>query len=197
MPKELAKRSIASGFRQLVAQKPFSSITVNDICKHSGVSRRTFYRYFSDKCDVFSWIYYDEFLSKVEYHEDWVVWDYFPAACVYCYSVRELFVAAGQVKGENSTKHYWREFLRPLIMHDYQDYGISQEAANIYIDYACDVLFDIMCDWLSRPDAKPPLEFAADMRSIRAQQAKCAWETAAREPSPESIPEPVEPELQT
>lgn len=46
------KASIREGFRLCIVDKPFSKITVNDICEAGQVNRSTFYKYYVDKYDL-------------------------------------------------------------------------------------------------------------------------------------------------
>jgi AcrR family transcriptional regulator len=43
---------ILSGFIRLLEKKPIEQITVTEICRESGVSKRSFYNYYCDKFDV-------------------------------------------------------------------------------------------------------------------------------------------------
>lgn len=51
------KCQIADAMLDLMKNKPFTKITVDDICRKSRLSRRTFYNYFIDKNDVVSYIW--------------------------------------------------------------------------------------------------------------------------------------------
>ena len=46
------QRWIEQGLQELMLAKRFEEITVTDLCRHLGLSRRSFYRYFSDLEDV-------------------------------------------------------------------------------------------------------------------------------------------------
>ena len=45
------KSSLFDSFRDLLAEKPFEDITINEICLRAGIRRATFYKHFSDKYD--------------------------------------------------------------------------------------------------------------------------------------------------
>lgn len=59
-----AKKLLADALYDLVKEKDFDVITVNDICKYSGVSRATFYRYFRDKYELMSY-HYENFVKSM------------------------------------------------------------------------------------------------------------------------------------
>ena len=46
------QRWIENGLLQLMLENRFEDISVTDLCRHLGLSRRSFYRYFSDMEDV-------------------------------------------------------------------------------------------------------------------------------------------------
>ncbi|OLN23673.1 TetR family transcriptional regulator [Domibacillus antri] len=52
--KQRTTQFIMKALLDLLAEKPFSAITVNDICDKSMIHRSTFYRYYDDKYDLFN-----------------------------------------------------------------------------------------------------------------------------------------------
>lgn len=62
-----ARDIIIDAFIELLSQYSMDKVTVNDIVKKSGVSRQTFYNYFSDKFELLQCIYKEEFDRDVEY----------------------------------------------------------------------------------------------------------------------------------
>ena len=46
------KESIYASFLEFLAEKPVSDITVIEICDRAGVSRKTFYKYYTDQFDL-------------------------------------------------------------------------------------------------------------------------------------------------
>ncbi|MBG9455399.1 TetR family transcriptional regulator [Lysinibacillus sphaericus] len=45
---------IKNTFMDLLSEKPFSAITINNICEKAMIHRSTFYRYYDDKYELFS-----------------------------------------------------------------------------------------------------------------------------------------------
>lgn len=54
------KKAIAYTFKDLLKEKPFNKITVNDIAKKCDINRQTFYYHFKDIKDLVEWICIDE-----------------------------------------------------------------------------------------------------------------------------------------
>lgn len=48
------RKALFDAFLELVSEKPFDAITVNEICKRALVRRATFYNHFADKYDFFA-----------------------------------------------------------------------------------------------------------------------------------------------
>lgn len=60
-PTRGAQRTLAafsSTLFELIAQKPFEEVNVNEICERSNYPRATFYNYFDDKFDLLNYCFY-------------------------------------------------------------------------------------------------------------------------------------------
>jgi len=75
---------------KLVRSRKFSSITIDDICDKSEVSRRTFYRYYSDKYALLRDVFVDCFFSKIHTDECRDPWDIVQAVCEQIYSDKKV-----------------------------------------------------------------------------------------------------------
>lgn len=66
--KEQSKKWIASAFFTLLQKKDYNAITVSEIAKKAGLSRRTFYRVFSCKQDIIEYMFeeiFPDYISAV------------------------------------------------------------------------------------------------------------------------------------
>ena len=54
------KKVIAYEFKDLLKEKSFNKITVNDIAKKCNINRQTFYYHFQDIQDLVEWICVEE-----------------------------------------------------------------------------------------------------------------------------------------
>lgn len=52
-----SKLILANAFRDLLKEKTFENITIENILQKSGMSRSTFYRHFEDKYSLMNWLY--------------------------------------------------------------------------------------------------------------------------------------------
>lgn len=58
------KKLLTNALKELLQQKPFDKITVNDICEKAMVHRATFYNHFNDKIDLINFIF-DEMQEEI------------------------------------------------------------------------------------------------------------------------------------
>lgn len=58
-PKRTSKELIQESLIELMESRPFDKISVRDIVKECGITTRTFYNHFRDKCDVVASVYID------------------------------------------------------------------------------------------------------------------------------------------
>lgn len=68
------KKAIAYTFKDLLKEKPFNKITINDISNRCDINRQTFYYHFQDIRDLVEWICIseiDNLLDKKEEYEKW------------------------------------------------------------------------------------------------------------------------------
>ncbi len=65
------KKAIAYTFKDLLKEKTFNKITVNDIACRCDINRQTFYYHFKDIRDLIEWICIDEFDSIEAECEKW------------------------------------------------------------------------------------------------------------------------------
>ncbi len=69
------KRAIAYTFKDLLKEKPFNKITVNDIASKCDINRQTFYYHFQDIRDLVEWICIDEVDKLLEEKEKYEKWE--------------------------------------------------------------------------------------------------------------------------
>ena len=68
--------ALQSAFTQLLEEKRFDELTVNELCDRAMIRRSTFYKHFMDKYDYFAF-YIREMVSTLQHHlpADVAVWD--------------------------------------------------------------------------------------------------------------------------
>lgn len=177
----IVKDAIAESFKELMRRMPFEKISIVDICEQSGISRRSFYRYFSDKYELLQWIYEHEYLRGSVYNDDWVIWDDLPSICEYFYSDRKFYLNAFKVAGQNSFREYCHKLLKPLIYRDFEGVFSDERDADFFIEHLAEMFFDGFVLWLGREPCEPPEKFAAGCRRWAAAVAQRVADNASRE----------------
>ena len=61
----ITKSALASSMKRLMKEKPFTKISVIDICEGCGMNRKSFYYHFKVKYDLVTWIFYTDFIALV------------------------------------------------------------------------------------------------------------------------------------
>lgn len=186
MAQKIIKKALWTTLYKLMKEKPFSAITIEEICIEAGTSRRNFYRYFSDKYELLSCLYYEEFFSKIKMHDGWGVWDYHPQLCRQCYEERAFFRNAFKIEGQNSLREYVRDLLAPLIRNDYAGSGLPEEEMEFFITNITNMLFNYMQMWLETEPCMPPEEFSIKVRKGFAAYTKRAYEITKKSLEQES-----------
>ena len=123
------KRAIAGAFKDLLKEVPFSKITVAEICKRSGISRKSFYYHFIDKYDLVNWIFDTERPAAMEDVVHYSDAERLSILSRYFYDNREFYRAVLQYKGQNClTEHL--EDLAGNLLQGLQADDVSAEPAK-------------------------------------------------------------------
>lgn len=164
MSTEAIKISLLRAMLKCVREGHFSDITVNMICERSHVSRRTFYRYYSDKEALLRDVFVECFFSKIEVTEDDDFWDIFAKVCEQIYSDTTFFKHALEAKGQNG---FWEEvssILSPYYSRHSPSYGFLIEMKEFYISTEISRLLVLIENWIKSGMTTPPDEFAYSIR---------------------------------
>jgi len=172
MSKWLMQRSLLMTMKELMREKPFSKISTEEICERAGISRRSFYRYYSDKYELVIAIFRTELIETLPPSDGWRAADFAPYICDYCYRNRAFVLAAAAVDGQNSLRAWWKEKLTPILLRDYNGLLPCRNTAAFYISPLCDTLFDYTVQWLRQEPCIPPEHFLKNTRDVLLLQAE-------------------------
>lgn len=111
---ESAERSIIEAFTALMCERPFSKISVVDICQKCNINRKSFYYHFRDKYDLMNRKFDMEF--PLLSHENKNHEEMFRMMFDYLYENRIYYRKAFLVEGQNSFTEYLQEKLSDCIM---------------------------------------------------------------------------------
>lgn len=169
----ITKRALANAFKELLKNKPFSKISISDICEKCEMNRKSFYYHFKDKYDLVNWIYYTEFITVARKREYILGWDLLEDLCMYFYENREFYRKTFNVVGQNSFSDYFREvvvMINKTIMDEIFD---ENDPLDFYVDFYSDAFFCAIKRWITDKDCVPPDVFVKSLK-------KCLWGASNR-----------------
>lgn len=149
MSTETTRSALVRSMLRLVREKKFTDITVEEICARSNISRRSFYRYYSDKYALLKDVYLECFFSKIEISENDDFWDIFAKICEQIYSDKKFFKHAFEVKGQNG---FWEEasnILTPYYMREAPSLDFLNDIKEYFVVTDLERLFHLIEHWIN------------------------------------------------
>lgn len=162
----ITKNALAASMKKLMAQKPFAKISVGDICDECGMNRKSFYYHFKDKYDLVNWIFYVDFIGRVDWEKYDDEWSLLDDLCRYFYAERAFYKNALQIEGQNSFKEYFFETLRPVVLFYMQNAFAESDKKDFYVTFFGDGFLSAIVRWLKEGTVIPPDEFLEDLHEI-------------------------------
>ena len=158
----ITKKAIASAFKQVMLEKSFDKITVQDITVKCGLNRQTFYYHFEDRYDLLNWIYYHEvFMPFVEvltednYHESFLV------MFKIMYQDKLFYKNAFSMTAEHGFKEYMYSILETLV-----ETIAKQKKESIEVCFYAHGLLGIIISWIKQGMLYTPEEMAIQVTDI-------------------------------
>ena len=101
MRESATKKVIAESLKRRMLRHNLTDITVTDLCTDAEINRRTFYRHFTDKYQLVTWIYENGFQKAIGDDEPGL-FDLLGRVCTYLYADRAFYARALTFTGQNS-----------------------------------------------------------------------------------------------
>lgn len=162
----ITKNALADAMKKLMKRKPFSKISVTDICDECGMNRKSFYYHFKDKYDLVNWIFYVNFVSEITVHSHENGWELLVAICDLFYKEKDFYRAALMIEGQNSFREYFYETLQPIVAFFVQDIFPNSEEQEFFSVFIAEGFLATMICWLSGNSDMPPRKFVGQIRDI-------------------------------
>ena len=159
----ITKNALAVSMKKLMEKKPFSKISVGDICEDCGMNRKSFYYHFRDKYDLVNWIFYVDFIERMDWSS---CRNMLEALCSHFYRERLFYQNALQVEGQNSFREYFCGMLRPVLMLLTQNLVEEGRKKEFYIAFLCEGVLGELVYWLREGSKITPEEFVEDLHDI-------------------------------
>ena len=162
----ITKKALAAAIKELMAERPLNKISVGDICEQCSMNRKSFYYHFRDKYDLVNWIFYVDFIERMEWSSCRNEWDMLEALCSHFYRERLFYQNALQVEGQNSFREYFCGMLRPVLMLLTQNLVEEGRKKEFYIAFLCEGVLGELVYWLREGSKITPEEFVEDLHDI-------------------------------
>lgn len=163
----ITKNALAASMKKLMSKSPFSKISVGDICENCGMNRKSFYYHFRDKYDLVNWIFYVDFIERMDWDACRSPWDMLVALCRHFDAERQFYQNALQVEGQNSFREYFCGMVKPVLVFISNNMVEEEnEKKNFYIGLFSEGLLEELMYWLREGNGIGPDEFAQDLHRI-------------------------------
>lgn len=163
----ITKNALAASMKKLMSKSPFSKISVGDICEDCGMNRKSFYYHFRDKYDLVNWIFYVDFIERMDWDACRSPWDMLVALCRHFDTERQFYQNALQVEGQNSFREYFCGMVKPVLVFISNNMVEEEnEKKDFYIGLFSEGLLEELMYWLREGNGIGPDEFAQDLHRI-------------------------------
>ena len=175
----ITKRALAASLKGLMAEQPFDKINVAQICERCDMNRKSFYYHFKDKYDLVNWIFDTEFIALVKvnspeadsytYQERWA---FIEKICRYFYQNHSFYRKALQIRGQNSFRDHFREYIQPLLAVRISHLFGQEQMDQFTLDFFTDAVLGSMERWLLIKECMPPEEYLEKIKNLTEKIAR-------------------------
>lgn len=168
---EFTKLMIAEGLKQLLETKPFAAVTVQDIARHCGISRNTFYYHFKDKYDLISWIFHSEITPIIDAGISIDSWsDGLLSLCRYMQENKKFYLNVLHFHGQNSFTECLVEFYETLVknilLNDVGDQVLTPQEIEIVARFYAHGLTGEILHWAQNDMVDDPEPLIQRLKQI-------------------------------
>lgn len=181
----ITKRALASSLKELMETKPFSKISISDICKACDMNRKSFYYHFKDKYDLVNWIYYTECVTVLQKKYYDISWDLMEDLCAYFYENRSFYRKTLSVDGQNSFSEYFRDIIVTIISSDMEEVFGQNDFLPFYVDFYADAFLCSIKRWLLENNQMPAAQFTHLLKNCLLRTSDSILQKFASEPTAE------------
>ena len=161
----ITKRALAAALKELMETKPFSKISVSDICQACDMSRKSFYYHFQDKFDLVNWIYYTECVAVLKEKNFDTGWDLLEDLCLYFYNNQSFYRRTLSVDGQNSFSEYFRDIVATILAVDMEEIFGKDKYLHFYVDFYTDAFLCAIKRWLLDKNCMPAKQFTGLLKN--------------------------------
>lgn len=172
------RKALCETFLELMNEKSFDDITINELCERAFVRRATFYKHFMDKYDFFSYFiryYRAEYIGDIAKNiEDSAPGSY----CLYCFECLLTFVNENRTLIDNVLKSNMLSVIIDIFSDEIYAHMLELIQSNRLIDEQSNLspeilssfysggIIRVMYQWLKSPDRISEEELKKNMRTL-------------------------------
>ena len=160
----ITKNALAVSMKKLMEKKPFSKISVGDICEDCGMNRKSFYYHFKDIYDLVDWIFLEmasEFLEGKETYDTWQ--QGFTQILYGVLRNRRLIMNAYNSLSREQVEQFLYaltyDLLLGVVEEEAVDVSIREEDKKFIIDFYKYAFVGFMIDWIKKGMKEQPEAF--------------------------------------
>lgn len=191
----ITKHALAAALKTLMADRPFAKIGVGDICEACGMSRKSFYYHFQDKYELLNWIFFTEFVTRMQQKPGLTGWQMLDEICAYFYENAAFYRRAFEVEGQNSFSEYFNDFAGTVLACEMEQIFGKEENIAFYTDFYLDALVCAIRRWLKQRDPMPAAQFCGLLKRGIVGVSGSVMEKLSQEgavpPPPDGRPDPL------
>lgn len=154
----ITKQALANAFKELMLEKSFYKITINDICLKCHLNRKSFYYHFKDKYELLNWIFYSEFFSTYKDSEKDIE-KFFLELCTYLYNNRYFYRQALVIEDYNNFKNCLQKNICTLVKNGLRRYFSNNEINEFDVIFMADGFVCSIERWLMDSECISPEKF--------------------------------------
>lgn len=185
MSKLFAKTALQSAFVELLNKKPFDRITVVDITKLAGVSRNTFYYWYSDTYALLDDLFFTQTQKIVEDDRQFGSWlEGFRHATRFAgenrRAIYHLYHSIGRDKLQAFLYEVTRSDLTNVVQQQAKDLDAKPEVIRNLAAFYTSALVGLMVRWLDDGMKEDPDAYLDSMEKLLSGNIRSALERSCR-----------------
>ncbi len=158
---EITKKALANSLKKLMKEKPLAKITVNDIVKECGLSRRTLYYYFDDLYDLLEWIFITDILEVIGENKTYKDWQKgFLSLLYYLRENKEIILNAYHSIDRDRLELHLYDTVAKLIYDVVEELSqgidVSEEDKDYVVRFYEIALTGVIIDWIKNRMTEEP-----------------------------------------
>lgn len=156
--------------QEMMKDRALDSITVREILHASGISRPTFYKYFSDKQELVEYVFQKELAAPYfwDFTKDLKTRELFFLR--HLREQRSFYLNALKTVGQNSFYHMWLDQARRSVEDYFESLpaynGIPKEDLRFYAKYLSYAYVNMNIEWLENDGPETPEEMSEKIDRI-------------------------------